>query len=167
MPDSFSVTLDDAALLAGLKRLGTTVEKYTIPAALETAKAVQREARARVARRSGATAEGIVVREDYVRKGYIVTTGDVLAAGERTLSAGLAMGMQPGKARKWASRGYTQQKHVGLYLEGGTKKGQPRSHTAAPRPFLGPAADVEQGPHGRRMRAAIQAAIDDAGFGGG
>jgi hypothetical protein len=167
MADGFQITVDDSALLAALNRLGPAVERYTMPAALETAKAVQREAKARVARRTGATSEGILVRKDYAGKGYVVTTQDVVLGGQRTAAQGMGMGMRPGAAAKWAGRRYTQDSHVGLWLEIGTAQGRSRSHTAAPRPWLGPSADVEQGPHGRRMRAAIQQAIDAAGFGGG
>lgn len=165
MPDGFTFTADDRALLAALDRLGASVEKYTMPAAKVTADNVKREGRARIARRTGATAEGILVREDYAGTGYIVATQDVVLEGQRTTTQGKAMGMRPGDARKWAARRYTQDKHVGLWLEHGTIQGKPKSHTAAPRPWLGPAADVEQGPHGRRMRQAIQDAIDASGLG--
>jgi hypothetical protein len=162
----FTFSVDDAGLLAALDRLGKTVERFTMPAAKATAMAVQREGRVRIARRTGATAEGILVREDYAGKGYVVTTQDVVLEGQRTAQQGRTMGMRPGAAAKWASRGYTLDKHVGLYLEKGTIQGKPRSHTSAPRPWLGPAADVEQGAHGRRMRQAIQDAIAAEGLGG-
>lgn len=81
-------------------------------------------------------------------------------------NAGGGVGWRPSTRLKWAKRRYEQDLHVGLYLEEGTRRGMPRSHTAAARPWLNPAADVEQGPHGRRMRAAIQAAMDAEGLGG-
>jgi hypothetical protein len=166
MADGFQISAEDQGLLAALDRLGTDVERYTMPAALATAKAVQREGKARIAKRTGATAAGVEVREDYKREGYVILTNDTITPGSRTLQAGTARGMRPSAARKWASRRYEQGLHVGLYLEQGTQRGQPRSHTSAARPWLGPAADVEQGPHGRRMRQAIQDAMDAAGFGG-
>lgn len=165
MADGVRVTVDDSALLAALERVGVAAERYTKAAAKITADNVQREAKARVARRTGLTAQGILVREDYDRVGYVVVTSDVLAE-RRTMQQGMAMGMRPHRAMKWAGRRYYQEPHVGLWLERGTIQGKPRSHTAAARPFFFPASELEQGAHGRRMREAIQQAIDAEGLGG-
>lgn len=167
MADGVRFTLDDTALLAALERLGSSVERYTKPAAKVTAQNVQREAKARVARRTGLTAEGIVMREDYAGVGYVVVTSDVIAEKRDASARVAAGGMRPHAAYKWASRAYYQAPHVGLWLEQGTLQGKPRSHTAAPRPFFDVAAEVEQAAHGRRMRDAIQQAIDAEGLGGG
>ena len=166
MGDAIRFTVDDSALLAALERLGVSAERYTKPAAKITAERVQREAKARVARRTGLTAEGILVREDYTRTGYVVVTSDVIAE-KRDPSARVARGgVKPHQAYRWAARTYYQEPHVGLWLEQGTIQGKPRSHTAAPRPFFDVAAELEQDAHGRRMRDAIQQAIDAEGLGG-
>jgi hypothetical protein len=159
MPDGFSITIDDRALLAALDRLGPAVEKYTMPAAKVTANNIQREAQRRVARRTGATAKGIEVREDYTRTGYVVVTSDVLSSEEHARRQGY-------KTAKLRNATYANIPHVGLYLEEGTIRGEPGSHTSAARPFLFPAAELERGSFERRIREAIQQAIDDEGFGG-
>jgi hypothetical protein len=161
MPDGFSVTCDDRALLAALDRIGPAVEKYTKAAAKVTADAVQRTAQRIVARRTGATAAGIEVREDYSKKGYVVVTNDVmdeadLAARKQSTSKNI---------RRRANAKYYQEKHTGLWLEKGTVQGKPGSHTGAPRPFFFPASELEQSGYARRMREAVQQAIAEVGLG--
>lgn len=64
---------DATSVLDALEALSDVVlERHTKPAARVTADNVAREASARVRRRTGETARGIEVREDYERAGYIV-----------------------------------------------------------------------------------------------
>lgn len=126
MADLFTVDVDVSGLLAALDRLGAIAEAYTSAAARVTAGNVAREARNRVARRTGTTAEGIGVVEDD--GAYLVQT-------------------------------YRQQfPSLPAWLEYGTK------HMSA-RPFFRPSAQLEEGPHLRRIAHAVQSAIDDAGLG--
>lgn len=167
MADGFSFSVDDRELLAALGRLGKTIERFTMPAAQETARRVQSHAKSFIAKRSGVTASGILMHDDYWHAGYVVRTRDTLNPGERQaqLEAGMALGSTPSKRRRWASRTYTQDVHVGLYLEKGTVKGKPRSHSSAPRPWLNPATVAEAAPHADRMRVAIRDGISAEGFG--
>ena len=158
MPDHFTIEIDDRALLAALDRVGPAVEKYLKRAAKVTADHIQGEARRRVARRTGKTAEGIEVREDYTRFGYVVVTSDVLSNEEHTRRQGY-------RTAKLRNATYANVPHVGLYLENGTIQGKPGSHTSAPRRFFDVSAQVEQGPHRLRVAEAIQQAIDDVGLG--
>lgn len=129
MADSMIIDVDTRALLAAMDALGVEAERHTKAAAKITADNIAGEARRRVARRTGQTAAGIVVREDYTRAGYIV-------AAERNPYPILPM-----------------------WLEFGTK-------FMTPRPFFFASARLEEGAHERRMREAIQQAINAVGFGG-
>ena len=132
MSDAMGVQVTGAAaLIAALDRLGETVERFILPACLETANAIAREAQARVRRRTGHTAQQIRVEpmRDGVDTGFIVRANDP------------------------ATR-----KHVESWLEFGTV------HMTA-RPFLFPAARLENAAHDRRIRTAIEDAIAEEGLG--
>jgi hypothetical protein len=149
MADGFRFSMDARQVLAALERLGPVAEPHIKGAARVTAEAVQRSAQARVARRTGFTSKNIVVRESTTIKGYVVTMGDVVS--EQETARRVQMGM-----RKTAKSKYWNEKHTGLWLEFGT---------AAPRPFRLPAAEIEQGPHLRRVREALQDAEAAVGLG--
>lgn len=127
MADSFTVTVDDAALLVALAAIPAAVLAHLKPVAKITADNIAREAKGRVARRTGATGEAITVEETRNGDGYVVFVGH--------------------------KRG-----HIGQFLEFGTK-------FMTARPFLFASARLEEGPHDRRSRAAVQAAIDEMGLG--
>ena len=140
MPD-MTITVENAALLAALHRLGTTAEIYTLAASKITADRIRSEATARARRafqqRTGQTVEGIVVRADQRHK--------------------------PG----WAV--LTTRQHMPalpLWLEFGTKKGKKGStHANRARPFFFSSAALEAQPHADRIAAAIQEALDIEGLG--
>jgi hypothetical protein len=108
-----------------------------VAAAHITATNIQREAQARVARATGETMRGIVVREGANhRPGWAV-----LATNPRM-------------------------PNLPLWIERGVKKGKPGSHSSDPRPFFYVSADLEAVAHDRRMRESLQNAIDEEGLGG-
>ena len=133
--DNVSATLDASAVLSALKRLGDTALKYTKPASKISADSIQREARRRVRRATGQTADNILVLESYDKQGYVVLTKDQRTDGT-----------------------YKQAKHVGLWLEGGTK------HMPA-HPFFYPSAKLEVAAHERRIGEAVGRAIAESGLG--
>jgi hypothetical protein len=59
---------------------------------------------------------------------------------------------------------FKQEKHVGLWLEHGTRRGRPRSHTAAARPWFWPSVRLEVPQHERRISQAIDDAMKAEGF---
>ncbi|HXG56671.1 MAG TPA: HK97 gp10 family phage protein [Vicinamibacterales bacterium] len=63
---------DATALLKALQTLGVQAEALVKAAAKETAERIQNEARGRVARATGDTAEGITVEETHDGTGYVV-----------------------------------------------------------------------------------------------
>lgn len=147
MADGFTATLDTRGLLDAFDKLGAQLLPALKAVAFETATAVQREARARVARRTGQTADDIVLYEDYTGHGYIVQTTDVRAYGSKAT---------PGSKRKLSA--HLNVPHVGLYLEGGTV------HMSA-RPFFWPSVALQQGAFDRNVRQAVQDTIDEVGLG--
>lgn len=142
MADRFQIDVDTSALLTAMDRLSAqVVERHTRPACKVTALNVQREARARVRRRTGRTAAGITVEESYDQQGYVVLPFN--DAFERAL-------IESGNDQ--------QPENLPYWLEFGTKK-------MTKKPFFFESARLEEGAHDRRIRAAIQDAIDEAGLG--
>lgn len=74
MADLFSIDIDIEDVLRAFDAAPEAIERHTKPAALITATNIAQEARARVRRRTGRTAEGIAVREDESRLGYVVVS---------------------------------------------------------------------------------------------
>lgn len=72
MASLLTVDVDASRVLAAFDRLGAVAERHVRAAAKETAERIQTEALARVARRSGRTAEGIAVELAQVGVGYVV-----------------------------------------------------------------------------------------------
>jgi hypothetical protein len=68
----FEIEVDTEALLAALDRIPDVVARFTKPVAKDAADRIAAEAQRRVARRSGLTAAGIHVEEDFAREGYVV-----------------------------------------------------------------------------------------------
>ena len=142
--DGLRVEADTTALLAALDRLSAdVVARHTKPACKVTAERIQAGARARVARRTGRTAAGITVDESYDKQGYVVLPFN--AAFELAL-IGAGNDQQP--------------ENLPLWLEFGTSR-------MTKRPYFFAAVELERDPHDRRIRAAIQDAIDDVGLGEG
>lgn len=136
MSDGFDFDLDVSGALAALDRVATTMEKYTVPASKITADNIAREAKNRVARATGATAEGIRVVPMNNGRGYIVLS-----------------------TRQ-------QQYDLPLWLEKGVRQGKPRSHTAAARPYFYVSGDLEVGAHERRILDALAQAAAEEGLAG-
>lgn len=154
----FSIGVDFKALAAALGKLPQGLEQRLMDVAEITAKNIQREAQRRVRRRTGATMEGILVREDYWKKGWIVVTQDVVPEEETERRRRVGM-------RRAAKSHMFRVPHTWLYLEEGTIQGEWPSHTLPKRPFFYPSVELEQGPYQRRTLEAIETAIEDAGLG--
>ncbi len=75
----FTVDVDKAELLAALDAIPATVLAFLKPAAKITADHIADEARGRVARRTGATAEAITVDEARAGDGYVVYVANAAA----------------------------------------------------------------------------------------
>jgi hypothetical protein len=71
-----SATIDTSALLAALHRIPDRILEKTRAASRITADNIAREARARVARRTGETAGHITVEPAQSGHGYVVLAGD-------------------------------------------------------------------------------------------
>ena len=143
-----TVDVDAEAVLAALARVGDAAATHVKAAALVTAKNIVREAQARVARRTGETSRGIHLEETHDGQGYVVKPSFELRAISLHTS-------------KKTGRIHTQavtQNNLPIWLEFGTK-----SMTA--RPYFFASADLERGPHDRRMAEAVQAAVDETGLG--
>ncbi len=153
MADGFEIAIETDPAMAALTSFGDAALKYTKPASKISADAIQAEARRRVARATGHTAEGILVREDFTGTGYIVYTED-----ERIDRTPI-----PGSTQQRSA--FLAMPHVALYLEKGIRQGKPGSHTAAPRPFFFVSAQLEQAAHERRIGDALQQAADERGLG--
>lgn len=72
MGNLLTIEIDNEGLLEGLTRFGAFAGKHLKDAAYITAQNVRREARARVRRATGATAQGITVEETHQKDGYVV-----------------------------------------------------------------------------------------------
>ncbi|MFM9876850.1 MAG: hypothetical protein ACKVOG_03235 [Rhodoglobus sp.] len=135
------IDVETTGLIAALDSLGAFVFTYTKAAARVTADRIVASARARVRRRTGRTAAGITAQESYDKKGYVVLPFN--DAFERAL-------IESGNDQ--------QPENLPIWLEFGTKK-------MTAKPYFFAAAKVEEQAHDRRMRAAIQDAIDAKGLG--
>lgn len=137
--DGIFAEFEDAAVRTVLDGLGASAQPFINAAAHETADAIVREAKARLARQLGPNATGQTVaniadRPAYDGNGYIVIS-------ER----------EPFP-------------NVPLWLEKGTKKGH-GTHANYARPYFYVSAEIEAGAHYRRIGEALQAAIDAKGLG--
>lgn len=136
------IDVETTGLIAALDSLGPSIQAYTKAAARVTADRIVASARARVPRgKSGRTAAGITAQASYDGTGYVVMPFN--DAFERALIA---------------SGNDQQPANLPVWLEFGTKK-------MTARPFFFAAARAEENAHDRRMRAAIQDAIDAKGLG--
>lgn len=72
MSDKLTIQVESAALFEALDALGVSAEKHIFDASRVTAEAIAREAAARVARRTGATARSLAVEPARVGIGWIV-----------------------------------------------------------------------------------------------
>lgn len=160
MADGFTFTADWAAVQKVLDDFPHAATLAVKSASKETAFAVQRGAQSRVAVLSGSTQASIVVRDARRFPGYVVQMADELSP------TALARRLEHGKLlRKGRPVLYEQALHTGLWLERGTKKGKPGSHALPARPFLWPAAEIEQGPYRRRLIEELKQTASEKGLG--
>jgi hypothetical protein len=89
--DSFTIDVDDLALLEALTTMPDAVMVFLKPAARITADNIAREAKSRVARRTGKTADAITVEEARSGDGYVVFVANA-AADWPNLDIGLEFG---------------------------------------------------------------------------
>lgn len=135
------IDAETKGLIAALDRLGASVQTHTKAAAHVTADRIVAGARARVRRRTGRTAAGITAEESYDGSGYVVLPFNF--AFEMAL-------IESGNDQQPAN--------LPLWLEFGTRK-------MTAKPYFFAAARVEAHGHDRRIRVAIQDAIDAQGLG--
>ena len=136
----FTATIDTAPVLDAFQRLGPTIAERTRAAAKQAASQIAAEQRRRVRRRTGATALGIQVIDDYTKTGYVVLTTDMRD-----------------RPTKRGGR-YYKELHVGTYLEYSTKF--MRAH-----PFFYDAAKLQQPAFMRAIEVAVQDGINVTGLG--
>lgn len=140
MADGFEAVMEEAEMVAALNALGDFAQPYINDASGESAKSMENEAVARLRRQlgpnaTGETEAGIWSRPAFDGNGYIVESGN------------------------------DRMPNLPLWIEKGTRKGRPGSHTHAPRNFFFVSADLEKGSHFRRIGEALQQAFDDRGLG--
>jgi hypothetical protein len=138
--DQVTAELDTTDLVAAFQLLGALGDAAVFQASGGTANVIVAEAKTRLARYLGATATGkteggIVCYPDRTGRGWIVESS-----------------RDPMPA-------------LPIWIEKGTKKGEPGSHTEAARAYFYPAIQVEEGDHYRRIEDAMQAVIDAVGLG--
>lgn len=136
----FSVELDDAAVIAALDAYGDRAQPYINTASHDSAESMEREAESRLRRQLGpnATGETVAGIESFPARdgnGYVVVSGN-----DR-------MPMLPD------------------WIDDGTKRGKPRSHSEPARPYFDVSAELEKGAHRRRISDALQECADDMGLG--
>lgn len=139
--DLFSISLDTTGLIKAMVHLLPGAEKYTIAAAEVTATRVRDEAQRRLQRSTKPDARGVTLRSIQIFEG---------------VKRGPGFAVIP-------KRAYLPS--LPFWIETGTQKGKPGSHTMPPRPFLDPAVELEQAAHQRRMIEAVQQAIRESGLG--
>lgn len=140
MDRGFSVDVDYAAVIAALDAYGDRAQSYINDASRESAQSMEREAESRLQRQLGpnATGETLAGIESMPARdgnGYVVVSGN-----DR-------MPMLPD------------------WIDDGTKKGKPGSHTEPARPFFQVSAELEKGSHRRRISDGLQECAEDMGLG--
>lgn len=161
MADGLVIEMNTASVIQALMRLGDVAEPYVNAAAKETAFAIVREAKARLRRQLGPNATGeleahIVAFPADNGSGWVVAV-DLPPAQSISLHRSSKTG-----------RTHTQKVTVNmlpLWVEKGTKRGDPHSHTQAARPYFYVSAMLEEGTHFRRIVEALTRAAADVGLG--
>ena len=133
MADGVNVNIDNGAVLRALDTIGDRAEAELFAAAMETGKAIQREARSRFARQTsgtGQTAKNITVMSD----------------ADSGPPFGVVVFIRP----------VLRPENLPLWFEEGTVR-------MAPQPFFEAAGALEEGPHRRRIADALDRAVKRAG----
>ena len=145
-----SVEFDIARTLAAFEKLGPAAKALCESASYQTALAVKADAQARMAKRpadiSDYTYLNVVIQRRNVG-GHVVMTGDRVSAKESARRQSLGM-------KNWR-KAYKAEKHVGLWLEFGTRR-------MRPRPWLFPAAAAQESAHFQRIASAVERAANEA-----
>lgn len=156
MANLLSISVGTSGLIGMLKRVGPAVDFVTMPVARETATRIVAEMQARLARQThgtGATAAGIHFELMRDGNGYVVLMGDAVSPKE-TVRREATANTRAGRLR--AKSTLYQEKHTGIWLEFGLP-------FRAPNTFWFASAALEEGPHMRRLVAAVQSALDELG----
>jgi hypothetical protein len=145
-----TVEVDTSRVLSGFQKLGDRVKPLLESAAYQTALAVKARAQALFPRRKVGVSDqswtNVVIQKRNIG-GYVVMTGDVVGRQEKA--------RRQRYGTKNARSTYHQVKHVGLWLEFGTRR-----HRRYP--WLFPAADAEEGAHLNRIANALARAVQEA-----
>ena len=139
MADGFSIDVDRAAVVAALLSLADAAQPYINVAAHESADSIVREAKTRLDRKLSGTSTGATVAGIHDQPAY---DGN----GYAVISSRDPMPNLP------------------LWLEKGTKKGR-GTHAQPALSYFYSAAQLEEGPHLRRIDEALQHAIAEKGLG--
>ncbi len=139
--DSIITEVDDTGVERALLGLADVAQPFVNAASKETAEAIATEMRARLARALGPNATGQTVAAIHVRPAYD-SNGWIIIVERDPMP------------------------NLPFWIEKGTKAGEPRSHTAAARPFFYPSIALEINAHQRRLEAALQQAANVSGLGG-
>lgn len=145
----FQVDIDTDGLLRALDEFGHLADALLLAAAMETARAIRTEAERRLRQQThgtGQTASNLVATDNLP---------SWLGGGKGTA----------GQVFVYV-RPVRRPDNLTIWLEYGTIDRFGRQHVS-PRPFLYPAARLEEGPHRRRILEALQRALAQTGFAGG
>lgn len=137
--DGVKVDVDATELLASIARLGPAAEAAVDVAALDTSRAIVSEAKSRLQRQLSGSSSGLTlegIRIDRADRGGFLVVSD-----------------------------RNPFRNLPLWIEKGTKKGKPRSHTHPARPYFYDSAELEEGAHLRRVTEAIERVLADQGLG--
>lgn len=168
---TFTVEWDTEAFEKALAGMPAALDARLLSACRETGLALQREMRARLRRQlsanaSGETVGGIIAELSFDKHAYIVRTSDVKSEAERE-GERIAFEQKLIRDPRRLAATFRKEKHVGLYLEKGTKPGK-RSNRArtAPRPFFYASVALEAPAHERRVIVAVYGAAAVVGLEG-
>lgn len=152
MADAITAELNARPLLEAFDRLPEAVAAATKAASKVSADNIQREARRRVRRKTGATADAILVNEMHNKSGYVVqaTNRRFRDMKNPAIAADVAAGRLPTMQLSALN--------IPLWLEGGTRH-------MDPKPFFYDAAKLEVNAHERRIDEAVGRAIVATGLG--
>jgi hypothetical protein len=141
MADGVTIDMDVDATVLVMKVLGDVAQPYVNAAAQVSADRIQNEAQARLRRQLSSKATGKTVASIVTRPAF--DGNGIIVIAERDPYPELP-----------------------LWLEKGTKPGgRPNKARTYPRPFFYVSAELEEGPHFRRIQGALQDCITDQGLG--
>lgn len=140
MADGFVIDVEAQGVIDAFTTLGDFAQPYVNAASRESAESMEAEAEARLRRQlgpnaTGETEAGIASMPARDGNGYVVVSSN------------------------------QRMPNLPLWIEKGTEKGKPGSHTEAARPYFYVSAELTRGSHFRRISDALQSAIDARGLG--